>query len=167
MLYFFQLSYSFSSITWDSNPHYRPTCIPRTLRIHTHFSKLLHVMILRLKALFEYHGQLYVASCVFVVLENNHKPHSRCLHNPRILAHRLCLLRRRWWRWWRGMGVVAHWVGLCRRLCSGRRWFLRQCTRRLWLRRFHLRSRSHCLLLILRHRFLRRWSLPMADREQH
>ena len=39
--------------------------------------------------------------------------------------------------------------------------------RRLWLRRCRLRSRSHCLLLILRHRFLRRWSLPVGDREQH
>ena len=37
---------------------------PHTLRIHTHSSKLLHVIILRLKALFEYCGQLYVASCV-------------------------------------------------------------------------------------------------------
>ena len=37
---------------------------PDTLRIHTHSSKLLHVMILRLKALFENCGQLYVASCV-------------------------------------------------------------------------------------------------------
>ena len=37
---------------------------PHTLRIHTHSSKLLHVMILHLKALFEYCGQLYVASCV-------------------------------------------------------------------------------------------------------
>ena len=36
---------------------------PHTLRIHTHSSKLLHVMILRLKALSEYCGQLYVASC--------------------------------------------------------------------------------------------------------
>ena len=38
---------------------------PHTLRIHTHSSKLLHVMILRLKALFEYCWQLYVASCVW------------------------------------------------------------------------------------------------------
>ena len=37
---------------------------PHTLRIHTHSSKLLYVIILRLKALFEYCGQLYVASCV-------------------------------------------------------------------------------------------------------
>ena len=37
---------------------------PHTHRIHTHSSKLLHVMILRLKALFEYCGLLYVASCV-------------------------------------------------------------------------------------------------------
>ena len=35
-----------------------------TLCIHTHSSKSLHVMMLRLKALFEYCGQLYVASCV-------------------------------------------------------------------------------------------------------
>ena len=38
--------------------------LPHTLRIHTHSSKLLYVIILRLKALFEYCGQLYVASCV-------------------------------------------------------------------------------------------------------
>ena len=31
---------------------------PDTLRMHTHSSKLLHVMILHLKALFEYSGQL-------------------------------------------------------------------------------------------------------------
>ena len=38
---------------------------PHTLRIHTHSSKLLYVIILRLKALFEYCVQLYVASCVW------------------------------------------------------------------------------------------------------
>ena len=39
--------------------------LPNTLRIHTHSSKLLHVMILHLKALFEYCGQLFVASCLW------------------------------------------------------------------------------------------------------
>ena len=42
-------------ITWDSNPHYRALhASPDTLRIHTNSSKLLHIMVLHLKALFEY-----------------------------------------------------------------------------------------------------------------
>ena len=45
----------FLDITWDSNPHYRALhASPDKLRIHTNSSKLLHIMILHLKALFEY-----------------------------------------------------------------------------------------------------------------
>ena len=45
----------FKDITWDSNPHYRALhASPDTLRINTNSSKLLHIMILHLKALFEY-----------------------------------------------------------------------------------------------------------------
>ena len=39
-------------LTWDSNPHYRMHSSDR-LCIHTRSSKLLHVIILQLKALFE------------------------------------------------------------------------------------------------------------------
>ena len=52
---FFKKFLFFKDITWDSNPHYRALhASPDTLRIHTNSSKLLHIMILHLKALFEY-----------------------------------------------------------------------------------------------------------------